>query len=417
MGVYSLNRTNLSYYDESEIIADESYNGVAGCYQAMVDMEANNHAIFEETIQRDFLEASYIHEGRDEDDIYALQEASIAGIFDRIKAFVKKVWEKIKGIFKNFIAKIHTTIGRDNKALLKKYQKEILKKDKSKVKYKWCNPTGKLESDIQAAVGGHKLKPIAQNVLKDVSDKGKANNFKKIKDAMDDGDYYDNVIKSIGIDAEYKSMEKDIHELCFDSAESEEGVSSARLNAVFKDMEGDKTVTNIEKAQKETNKYFANIMSDLDKASSAAAKLKLSGGAGDTMVSGRVYTKTASGKNKKQIDVDLRPDDVKSISYAHGDSDGHGVSGPTGYSRKEMINTYVENAGIATQAIQQIEAVHNRLVACFLREHKFQISQSKKLFSKLASYNPKAKNEAAELYYDAVAEAAEFELNMEFEAY
>lgn len=407
MGVYSLNRTNLSYYDESEIIADESYNGVAGCYQAMIDMEANSHAIFEETIQRDFLEASYIHEGKDEEDIYALQEASVAGIFDRIKAFVKKVWEKIKGIFKNFIAKIHTTIGRDNKALLKKYQKEILKKDKSKVKYKWCNPTGKLESVVQDAVEGKKLKPIAQNVLKVVSDANKSTEFKKIKDAMDDGEYHDNVLKSVIPELdEYKNMEKDIHELCFDSAESEEGVSSARLSAVFKDMEGDKTVTNIEKAQKETNKYFANIMSDLDKASSAAAKLKLTGNDDDNWKHER--------KPKSTL---LPPKDVQDIKYAHGDSEGHGVSGPYGYSRKDMINVYVENAGIAQQAIQQIEAVHNRLVACFLREHKFQISQSKKLFSKLASYNPKAKNEAAELYYDAVAEAAEFELNMEFEAY
>lgn len=401
MGVYSLNRTNLSYYDESEIVADESYNGVAGCYQAMIDMEANNHAIFEETIQRDFLEASYIHEGKDEEEIYALQEASVAGIFDRIKAFIKKVWEKIKGIFKNFIAKIHTTIGRDNKALLKKYQKEILKKDKSKIKYKWCNPTGKLEGDLQKAIEGHKLKPIAQNVLKNVSDyKKSTTEFKKIKDAMDDGDYYDNVLKSILPELdEYKNMEKDIHELCFDSAESEEGVSSARLSAVFKDMEGDKTVTNIEKAQKETNKYFANIMSDLDKASSAAAKLKLK----DDKTDDHYY-----GKGRE---------DVEDIKYSHGDAEGHGVAGPKGYSRRNMINAYVENAGIAQQAIQQIEAVHNRLVACFLREHKFQISQSKKLFSKLASYNPKAKNEAAELYYDAVAEAAEFELNMEFEAY
>lgn len=414
MGVYSLNRTNLSYYDESEIIADESYNGVAGCYQAMIDMEANSHAIFEETIQRDFLEASYIHEGKDEEDIYALQEASVAGIFDRIKAFVKKVWEKIKGIFKNFIAKIHTTIGRDNKALLKKYQKEILKKDRSKVKYKWCNPTGKLESDVQDAVEGGKLKPVAEGVLKSVSNKGQSALFKKIKDAMDDGDYYDNVIKSIGIDAEYKTMEKDIHELCFDSAESEEGVSSQRLNAVFKDMEGDKTVQNIEKAQKQTNKYFANIMSDLDKASSAAAKLKLSGKDDDNFSGdgGNII-----GKNGVMYNVPGAPDDVKGVKYSHGDKNGHGVEGPKGYSRKELMEEYVTNAGVAQQAIQQIESVHNRLVACFLREHKFQISQSKKLFSKLASYNPKAKNEAAELYYDAVAEAAEFELNMEFEAY
>ena len=30
MGVYSLNRTTLSGIDESQIIADESYAGVAG---------------------------------------------------------------------------------------------------------------------------------------------------------------------------------------------------------------------------------------------------------------------------------------------------------------------------------------------------------------------------------------------------
>ena len=62
-----------------------------------------------------------------------------------------------------------------------------------------------------------------------------------------------------------------------------------------------------------------------------------------------------------------------------------------------------------------MESFHTKIVACFLNEHKFGITQSRKVFARAVSYNDKAKNES--VYLDAVEEAAEYEINEMFENY
>ena len=80
MGVYSLNRTNLNTIAQVEA---EPYSGFVGCYEAMIDMEHNNHVIFEALIQNDFKEAAYVNEGNLEE-AQIVNEASLAGIKDGI---------------------------------------------------------------------------------------------------------------------------------------------------------------------------------------------------------------------------------------------------------------------------------------------------------------------------------------------
>ena len=81
----------------------------------------------------------------------------------------------------------------------------------------------------------------------------------------------------------------------------------------------------------------------------------------------------------------------------------------------EQITDSLNVSGIVQTCISTLENVHNRVVACFLNEHKFKISQSRRVFAKAVSYNDKAKNEAT--YLDAVEEAAEYEINEMFENY
>ena len=135
MGIYSIN--NEAFGKNYEVTADESYVGTEGGLIAMLDIQRNNHAIFESLIARDFQEAYMIHEGASDEELISFNEASIGGIIDKIKAGVKKIWEKVKSIFKNFIAKIDGIISRDTKELVKKYHKTIVVKDLSKVKYKF----------------------------------------------------------------------------------------------------------------------------------------------------------------------------------------------------------------------------------------------------------------------------------------
>ena len=79
---------------------------------------------------------------------------------------------------------------------------------------------------------------------------------------------------------------------------------------------------------------------------------------------------------------------------------------------------YSKRATLLSKAINQIETVHTNAITCFLNENKFNVTQSRKIWMKAASYNDKkAKNEAFEIYLDAVEEAAEYEITSLFEDY
>lgn len=384
MGVYSLNRTGLSTYDESLVEADMSYVGVMGCCEAMIDMEVNNHAIFEATIARDFLEASFIQEGKTEE-LDALTEATGSGVIENIKKMVKKVWAKIKGIFESFIAKLDKVIIRDNKKYVEKYQKAVRSKDLSKMKFKFAEPDraalAKLKQDISA--GG--LKSEADTVVGFlISNDSK---FADVKDKISNNEYYDFIVKSavgsIASDAEYKDLEKSLHEACFKDEEEKEGLSGSELSTIIVDLIGDKTKKEVQDAQKMTNKHFADLLSKLDKATSTVLKYK-SGQAQDN------HSTNAKVGNDNLVN----------------------------YSNKSAQESFVPKAGVAQQAITQIETVHNKLVACFLKEHKFLISQARRVFAKAVSFNAKStKNESTDLFLDAVAECAGYEMDLLFDDY
>ena len=106
---------------EYDVQANESYVGTLGCYNALIDMERNNRAIFEAGIARDFQGAVMVNEGASEEELLAFTEASLGGVISSLKAMLKKIWEKIKGVFNTFLKKLDTVIIRDNKKFVDKY--------------------------------------------------------------------------------------------------------------------------------------------------------------------------------------------------------------------------------------------------------------------------------------------------------
>ena len=379
MGIYSRHME-----PEYNVQANESYVGTLGCYNALIDMERNNRAIFEYNIARDFQEATMINEGASEEEMIAFTEASLSGIIDAFKSMIKKIWEKIKGVFSTFIKKLDTVIIRDNKKFVEKYQRQVRTKNLSKLKYKYCKQLEGFEELKTALTTGTKLQTRAVELVQIAyNDTASKNMREKIDNGELEADILSRCVSEKLKNVEMKDLAKEIHEMCFDSEESEEGLDSARLTEIILILQGDKTKKEITDAQKTTDKHFKQVLKEIDNYSKELSKLK--------------FEKDDNGNDKP---ISMKAPRKKSDRT---------------FNSSEDVTNELKNIGTAQNSVSILENVHNRLVACFLNENKFRITQARKVFAKAVSYNDKAKNEST--YLDAVEEAAEYEINEMFEQY
>ena len=125
MSTYSQYGAN-SFSDD--IVANESYDGIVGAYTAVEENAVNEHRIFESIIGRDFTEAYVAAGALDESALEAVNEASLGGIWEKVKAFFKKMAEKIAGVIKSIKDRIVIAFTRDGKELVRKYDKQIVRK-------------------------------------------------------------------------------------------------------------------------------------------------------------------------------------------------------------------------------------------------------------------------------------------------
>lgn len=407
MGIYSIN--NETFGRNYDVVADESYSGVEGGLIAMLDIQRNNHAMFEALIARDFQEAYMIHEGASDMELISFNEASAGGIIDKIKTTLKKIWEKIKGVFKTFITKLDGIINRDTKALVKKYHKDIIVKDLHKFKYKACKKQ-KGYDDLMTALSSdsNEFKKMSQTIIDDVWDE---KDIKKIRDAISDGEYKDQIMRICFKDIEgmkntdYKDLKKEMHESCFDTKESEEGIDTSEIKEIEDTLTGqEKSISNIKKMQNATDKHFNGLLKSLDKAKDQFAKDTSdkeweNGDTGRTIEIDRGDgANPKAGKKKKGGFIE---DNNARITYT-----------------KHSAAQRAKAAGTLHDAVVNIQTIYTQTISCFLGEIKFYVGQCKGIYMKLATYNDKkAKNEAFELYLDAVQEASEYEFESDFEEY
>ena len=121
MGIFSTNsRPSLAEY---EVLAAEGYGGPGAGYKVMVECYQNDMALFNGLIQHDFNEAyAGINESYE-----VVTEGAVGDFFKKLKEFFLKLIEKIKGIIKSFMTKFIAVFIRDNKELVKKYHKQVVK--------------------------------------------------------------------------------------------------------------------------------------------------------------------------------------------------------------------------------------------------------------------------------------------------
>jgi hypothetical protein len=106
----------------------EGYDGALGCARALIESAENDRAMFMAMLASDAREVVGMREGTlNEAAVTALNEASVSGIWKKIKEIFAALVAKVKSIAHNFLAKFRSLYMKD-KDLVKKYGAEVSRK-------------------------------------------------------------------------------------------------------------------------------------------------------------------------------------------------------------------------------------------------------------------------------------------------
>lgn len=149
--IFDNNSTTLGSID---IPVVEGYDCSTGAARALIESARNDYAMFNAMLKVDFREAHIEKSGADnyvtEGEITSLNEATVSGIWQKIKDLFKSLIAKIKSIFTNFIARISSLFMKDA-TLVKKYKKQLSEKyaDLGKMEIKYAKSKGKGPLDFE----------------------------------------------------------------------------------------------------------------------------------------------------------------------------------------------------------------------------------------------------------------------------
>ena len=129
---------DFSYRNVSE--AKGYDDGYYSAKDAMVTYVQNEQQLFEGLVLCDIQESVMRLNGANEYEIMAYTENVLTDMLDKIKEFIMKAWEKIKAIFKGWMAKFDSVMMKSNKEFVNKYKDTVLKKDLTDMEVKWRKP-------------------------------------------------------------------------------------------------------------------------------------------------------------------------------------------------------------------------------------------------------------------------------------
>lgn len=198
-----INDNELSSVGASvKVEADMGYSGAIGAQLMMAEGYQNDFSLFSSLILADVKEHAMIKEGAEEEAICAMQEGALSSFWEKIKAFIKKIIAKVKGIFQGFVAKLEAWMGRDGRAFFDKYKREIFGKDVSGLKVRYSAP----RADVAAVTVS----------IESVDTQG------NIKDGAEHGELVEEYLgKMTPVKASAKEFRKQFHEHYFADEEKD----------------------------------------------------------------------------------------------------------------------------------------------------------------------------------------------------
>ena len=392
MGFYDNNRhTALGSNIEFDLL--EGYCGAAGAAMAALEGQYNSMAIFESAIASDFQEAMALKEGQD---IEALQEAGIKGMFEAIINFLKKLGDKIKSLFTKFIAKMESYMKKDTKSFVEKYRTQINKKANFKdMKAKFSKPlnTGSGHAYIWGTDYQMDLEITkylnSRSVYAGASD----------DDNFDVSDEIDNNLTTAlgGHSTSKKEFQKDLHDLMYDTEEVKDDWNLNDINAVMSRLvDADKAINNLKSKNDSLQNQIKKIIADISKQQTSMATAKYDDKNKSLKVSTRSYS--IDSKNDKKYETNKG-----------GDYETHP-------NDKDSFSDYRNTLQIALANMQKRANAHQSAILTYcsgvMAEAKWGLAQDRRIFAQAVGYSPK--NESA-LLAEAMGDVAQWECESYFE--
>ena len=351
--------------------------------QAVIESQQNELIMFENNLAVDFQEAAMIHEGGD---IEALHENVFTDIFKRIKDLFMKLWAKIKSIFKVFIAKFDSIFMKSSKEFIKKYKKDVLKKDLTDVTINYSKPKG-VDFVINSA--------LTVSISKAQYDRDFATHSTALAMKKDLEDYdaekqeEEYIADLTGLrNTTLADFDKEYHEHCYED-ESKEDLTTSLLSEAIATLEGsDDILKKVKKANDILNKAVANIIKEIDKEQSAFAKKKSTEGS-------KIQTKFTVNAGEKEVNAKrgiVLPDSV---------------SDEVKRNAKEAQQAVLS---LLSKKATCLQSCVTKVTAGTIREAKFGASQARRVIVK--ALGAKGYNGESALL-DAIEESAAYEAELE----
>lgn len=375
--IYGKNTTSLGSYGSESVVAEEGYEGVVGSLQIMTESYINEGKMFKYLIEKDFQEAVDIQNGVFTESAEVITE-SASDIFNKIKEMIKKAWAKVKGLFKNFIAKFDIMMKNDTKSLYKKYAKQWVNGRTKKIKkYKYA--TLKKELSSEGFVTEESILKSYRETVNHIFAVNEIEKLSEVSDEIDDGTKLDELLTNfLGSSTDAKSFTKDFHDEFFDDEETytDEVLDQAIVSNVETYLNQNKLIDGIKKAANNNDKIFQGLLKSIDNAQ-------------------KTIVNFISSNDKNGTSISITATDKEGKKYGAGKKN---VRGSNADLRNKQIGLIRSEVSIAQRAV-------NMCNSAYLAAAKFEIAQCKRIFSQVVS---KGINEAA--YLDAIGEGAEFEV-------
>ena len=352
--------------------------------QAVIESQQNELIMFENNLAVDFQEAAMIHEGAHAEDIEALHENVFTDIFKRIKDLFMKLWAKIKSIFKVFIAKFDSIFMKSSKEFIKKYKKDVLKKDLTDVTINYSKPNGvdfvinkaltvTLNSN-EAVSPAYGVTDVAQKALEDYDAEKQEEEYIKELTGLRNTTLAD--------------FDKEYHEHCYED-ESNEDLTTSLLSEAIATLEGsDDILKKVKKANDILNKAVANIIKEIDKEQSAFAKKK----------STEDFTSSTSFSAKEKGTTVEKNGELKS------------TPNNTASERQTIKEVQQARLSLLSKRASCLQSCVTKVTAGTIREAKFGASQARRVIVK--ALGAKGYNGESALL-DAIEESAAYEAELE----
>lgn len=259
MGIYSANR--VAGMNESSVRPNLSYIGTTGAARAMYESTINMHTLEESMLMSDFAEVKGLTEGTIlESELKSINENAVTDFVKKGKELLKKLMEKIKGIFKTVYAKLTKWFLRNGKAYVAMHRKTVLTKsldsnfEIDKYRKRTKNPADLCKSILEKQKSDIGKYDVARNVQ---------------RNSRREGDYALAILNNSGIKVgNLADLKKAFIDKCFAEESTLDGSSisqSFRTEILSTIENGKKPIKDLKKMESEIIKSIKTKMNDLDK--------------------------------------------------------------------------------------------------------------------------------------------------------